>query len=162
MIAHWWENLLSREKMAFGAGALALGLLLIYLLIQPLLSKRTRLRDEVSSRRAELTWMREAAKEIAQSAPAAPQGVATAPPLQIIDQAARENHLSAQLKRLEPGSNGEIKVWLNNAAHVDLIRWLRQLSATGRLAITNLNIEKGSASGLVNAQLTLTSSSETP
>lgn len=162
MIAHWWENLLPREKMAFTAGFLAMGLLLIYLLLQPLLSKRTRLRDEVSSRRAELTWMREAAKEIAQSAPALPLGGASTPPLQIIDQAARENQLSAQLKRLEPGSSGEIKVWLNNAAHVDLIRWLRQLSATGRLTITNLNIEKGSASGLVNAQLTLTSSSETP
>lgn len=161
MITHWWENLLPREKMAIAAGALAMGLLLAYLLVQPFLNKRTRLRDEVSSRRAELAWMREAAKEIEQSAPAAPQGTATAPILQIIDQAARENHLSDQLKRLEPGSSGEIKVWLNNSAHVDFIRWLRQLSATGRLAITNLNVEKGSATGLVNAQLTLTSS-ETP
>ncbi len=157
----WWENLLPREKVALAAGALALGVLLLYLLVQPLLGKRSRLREDVNSRRAELIWMREAAKEIAQSAPALPQGAANSQPLQIIDQAARENHLSAQLKRLEPGSGGEIKVWLNNAAHVDLIRWLRQLSATGRLAITNLNIEKGSAPGLVNAQLTL-NSTETP
>jgi len=158
MTPQWWETLLPREKMAFAAGVLAVGLLLLYLLfIQPLLSKQTRLRDEVKSRRTELTWMREAAKEIAQSAPAAPEGAATAPPLQIIDQAARENHLSDQLKRMEPGSSGEIKIWLNNAAYVNLIRWLRQLSATGRLAITNLNVEKGSGPGLVNAQLTLNS-----
>lgn len=158
MISHWWENLLPREKTAFAAGLLALGVLLLYLLLQPLLSKRTRLREEVGRQRAELTWMRGAAQEIAQSAPALPPGAVSTPPLQIIDQAARENHLSAQLKRLEPGSGGEIKVWLNNAAHVDLTRWLRQLSATGRLAITNLNVEKGSAPGLVNAQLTLSSS----
>jgi len=155
-MAQWWENLLPREKMAFGAGMLAVGLLLLYLIVlQPLLTKQSRLRDEVRNRRAELSWMREAAKEIAQSAPAAPEGAASAPPLQIIDQAARENHLGEQLKRVEPGSGGEIKVWLNNAAYVDLLRWLRQLSDTGRLRLANLNVEKGSGPGLVNAQLTL-------
>lgn len=156
-MSHWWDNLLPREKMAVAAGLAAVALLLLYLLVQPLLAKQTRLRDEVTRQRAELAWMREAAKEIDQSAPPSPQGALTAPPLQIIDQAARENQLSAQLKRLEPGSGGEIKVWLSNASHVNLIRWLRQLSATGRLSITSLNIEKGSAPGLVHAQLTLNS-----
>ncbi|NTV12452.1 MAG: type II secretion system protein M [Desulfobulbaceae bacterium] len=160
-MSNWWENLLPREKMAVAAGALAVGLLLLYLLVQPLLSKRSKLRDEVVRGRTELAWMHEAAREIEQSGPAAPQGTATAPPMQLIDQAARENHLSDQLKRLEPGVNGEIKVWLNNANFVNLLHWLRQLSATGRLAVTNLNVEKGSAPGLVNAQLTL-SSKEVP
>jgi len=156
-MSQWWENLLPREKMTFGAGALALALLLLFLLFQPLLAKRAQLRNEVTRQRAELAWMHEAAKEIAQAAPSAPEGGATAPPLQLLDQAARENHLSDQLKRVEPGNAGEIKVWLNNATQVNLIRWLRQLSTTGRLTITNLNLEKGSGPGLVNAQLTLNS-----
>lgn len=156
-MAHWWENLLPREKTAVAAGALALGLLLLYLLVQPLLSRQSRLRAEVKERRAELAWMREAAREIAQAAPALPPGAESAQPLQFIEQAARDNHLSDRLKRMEPGTGGEIKIWLNNAAHVDLIRWLRQLSGSGRLFIANLNIEKGSGPGLVNAQLTLNS-----
>lgn len=153
----WWENLLPREKLALAAGAMALALLVLYLLLQPLLSRQAKLKNEVKEQRAELTWMREAAKEIAEAAPAAPPGTATAPPMQLIDQAARENHLSDQLKRMEPGSSGEIKVWLTNAAYVDLLRWLRQLSGTGRLRLANLNVEKGSSPGLVNAQLTLNS-----
>jgi general secretion pathway protein M len=155
----WWENLQRQEKLAAAATGLAVTLLVVYLLLQPLLSSRVRLREEVSNRRAELAWMRDAAKEIGQSDAAARNGGAAIPPLQFIDQAARENHLSEQLKRVEPGSGGEIKVWLSNAAYVDLVRWLRQLSTAGRLAITNLNVEKGASPGLVSAQLTLNSGS---
>ena len=153
----WWENLQRQGKMAAAVGGLALATLLLYLLIQPLLSNQARLREEVQNRRAELAWMRNAAQEIGQSGAAARLGNAAMPPIQFIDQAARENHLSDQLKRLEPGQGGEIKVWLNNAAYVDLIHWLRQLSGAGHLAITNLNVEKGASPGLVSVQLTLNS-----
>ena len=122
----WWENLPGRERTAIAVGGLLLLLLLGYLLIQPLLGKRTRLRDEVSSRKAELAWMRDAAKEIAQSDGGSSSGSPATPVLQLIDQAARDNHLTNQLKRLEPGTGTDIKVWLNNAAYVDLVRWLRQ------------------------------------
>jgi general secretion pathway protein M len=155
----WWENLQRKEKAAGVAGGLAIVLLVAYLLIQPLLSNRARLREEITSRRAELAWMRDAAREIGQSATSAGNGAVNMPPQQFIDQAARENHLSAQLKRVEAGPGGEIKVWLNNAAHVDLVRWLRQLSTTGRLAITNLNVEKSASPGVVSAQLILNSGS---
>ena len=155
----WWENLQPREKLAAAASGLAVTLLVLYLLLQPLLSNRARLREEVNNRRAELAWMRDAAREIGQSGAAARNGAAAIPPLQFIDQAARENHLSEQLKRVEPGSGGEIKVWFINATYVDLVRWLRQLSGPGRLAITNLNVEKGANPGLISAQLTLTSGS---
>ena len=155
---YWWENLQRQEKLAAAGGGLAMALLLLYLLLQPLLSNRSRLQAEVSNRRAELAWMRDAAREIGQSDATARNGAAI-PPLQFIDQAARENHLGEQLKRMEPGQGGEIKVWLNNAAYVDLIHWLRQLSTTGHLAITNLTVEKGAAPGLVSAQLTLNSGS---
>lgn len=155
----WWENLQRKEKAAGIAGGLTVVLLVLYLLLQPLLSNRARLKTEIANRRAELTWMRDAAREIGQSGAAARSGAAALPPLQFIDQAARENRLSEQLKRVEPGAGGEIKVWLINATYVDLVRWLRQLSSSGRLAITNLNVEKGTSPGLVSSQLTLNSGS---
>lgn len=155
----WWGNLQPKEKLVAAAAGLAAALLVLYLLLQPLLSNRNRLLEEVSNRRTELAWMRDAAREIGRSGASAQAGAAAIPPLQFIDQAARENHLSDQLKRVEPGAGGEIKVWLNNAAYVDLVRWLRQLSVNGRLSIINLNIEKGTAPGLVSAQLTLNSGS---
>lgn len=155
----WWGNLQPKEKLAAAAAGLAVTLLVLYLLLQPLLGNRSRLLEEVNNRRTELAWMRDAAREIGQSGASARVGAATIPPLQFIDQMARENHLSEQLKRVEPGAGGEIKVWLNNAAYVDLVRWLRQLSVNGRLSIINLNVEKGTAPGLVSAQLTLNSGS---
>jgi type II secretory pathway component PulM len=158
-MAEWWENLGRQEKMAAAATVLAVALLLLYLLLQPLLRNRARLREEVTTRRAELAWMQEAAREIGQSDLSARNSGGTMPPLQFIDQAARENHLSDQLKRMEPGTGNEIKVWLSNAAYVDLVRWLRQLSASGRLTISSLNVEKGTSPGLVSAQLTLNSGS---
>lgn len=153
----WWENLQRKERLAAAAGGLVVALLITYLLLQPLLSNRARLREEVTNRRAELAWMRDAAREIGQSGASARDGAEAVPPLQFIDQAARENHLSEQLKRVEPGPGGEIKVWLINATYVDLVRWLRQLSGPGRLAITNLNVEKSATPGLISAQLTLNS-----
>lgn len=153
----WWENLQAREKTAVAAAALAVVLLLVYLLLQPFFSNRARLREEVSTRRAELAWMRESAREIGELGYSARAEAAAIPLLQFIDQAARENRLSDQLKRLEPGPSGEIKVWLNNVAYVDLIRWLRQLTVSGRLAVANLNVEKGASPGLISAQLTLNS-----
>jgi general secretion pathway protein M len=158
-MAYWWENLQPKEKVAVAAAALVLVLLLGYLLVNPWLASRSRLREEVSSRRTELAWMRDAAGEVGQSAPPGREAAAAIPPLQFIDQAARENRLSSQVKRMEPGPGGEIKVWLTNAAYVDLVRWLRQLSTSGRLSITNLNVEKGASPGLVSAQLTLNSGS---
>jgi type II secretory pathway component PulM len=82
--------------------------------------------------------------------------------LELIDRAARENQLSGQLKRMEPGTGDEIKVWLESAAYVDLIRWLRQLTGDGQIAIANLTAEKGSAPGRVDARLTFTSTGSTP
>lgn len=155
LLLTWWETLPARERVAAGAGALAVALTLLYLLVQPLLAGRSALRAEVESRRTELAWMRDAAREVAESGRAAQPGSNSMPPLQLIDQAARDNRLADQLKRLEPGPDGEIKVWLNNVVYVDLLRWLRQLTATGRLAVRNLNVEKGAGPGLVSAQLTL-------
>lgn len=156
---YWWENLQRKEKAAVAATALAVALLVVYLLLQPFFRGRARLQTEVSNRRLELAWMRDAAREIGELGYAGQGQAAATPPLQLIDQLARENRLSEQLKRLEPGADGEIKVWLNNVVYVDMVRWLRQLTATGRLSIANLNVEKGSKPGMVSAQLTLNSGS---
>lgn len=154
---YWWENLQRKEKAAVAATALALALLVVYLLLHPFFSSRARLQAEVNTRRLELAWMRGAAREIGELGYAGQGQAAAIPPLQLIDQLARENRLSDQLKRLEPGAEGEIKVWLNNAVYVDMVRWLRQLTATGRLSIANLNVQKGSSPGVISAQLTLNS-----
>jgi general secretion pathway protein M len=156
-----WEDLQYREKLAAIGVGLALGLLLLYLLLQPLLGQHARLRSEVEARRVDLAWMRNAAAELDRSGALA-RNRQGGSPLELIDRAARENQLSGQLKRMEPGTGDEIKVWLESAAYVDLIRWLRQLTGDGQIAIANLTAEKGSAPGRVDARLTFTSTGSTP
>ncbi len=148
-----WNDLQYREKVALVGGTLSVLLTIIYLLLQPLLHHRATMQAEVSARRAELAWMRNAVREVGNAAvPAA----ATASPLKQIDQAARQNHLSDQLKRLEPGVNNEIKVWLENAVYVDMLRWLRQLTGAGQISLANMTVENSDTPGLVNAKITFT------
>lgn len=150
-----WDDMQYREKIAVVAGAAALVLLLLYLLLQPLLSRRTSLQDEVTTRRADLAWMRKAAGEIGRSGSAAQKSAAVSP-LKVIDQTVRENNLAGQLKRLEPGTGNEIKVWMENAVFVDLVHWLRQLAGEGQITIASLTAEKSGDPGRVNARLTFT------
>jgi len=156
-----WEDLQFREKIAVVGGAIALTLALLYLLMQPLLSKRARLRDEVASRQADLVWMQNSAAEIIRSGGTA-QKLAATSPLKLIDQTVRANNLAGQLKRLEPGTGSEIKVWMEDVVYVDLIHWLRQLTSEGQITIASLTVEKSGAPGLVNARLTFTGGGNTP
>jgi general secretion pathway protein M len=150
-----WEDLQFREKIAMVGAAAALILALLYLLMQPLLSRRAQLREEVVVRQAELVWMMNSAGEIIRGGTAA-QTPAVASPLKLIDQTVRANNLIGQLKRLEPGTGDEIRVWMEEVAYVDLIHWLRQLTGGGQIAIANLTVEKSGAPGRVNARLTFT------
>jgi general secretion pathway protein M len=156
-----WEDLQYREKIAVVGGGAALVLALLYLLMQPLLSRRARLRDEVATRQAELVWMQNSAAEIIGSGDAA-QKPAAASPLKLIDQTVRANDLSGQLKRLEPGTGNEIKVWMEDVVYVDLIHWLRQLAGEGPITIASLTVEKSGAPGRVNARLTFTGNGNNP
>jgi len=148
-----WEDLQYREKIALIGGSTALVLVLLYMLTQPLLSRSARLRDEVATRRADLVWMQNSAAEIIRTGGAA-QKPAAASPLKMIDQTVRANDLTGQLKRLEPGTGDEIKVWMEDVVYVDLIHWLRQLTGEGTIAIASLTVEKGGTPGRVNARLT--------
>jgi len=156
-----WEDLQYREKVAVVGGGAAVIMVLVYLLMQPLLNRRAHLREEVATRQAELVWMRNSAAEIARAGGAA-QTTATVSPLKLIDQTVRANDLAGQLKRLEPGTGNEIKVWMEDVVYVDLIHWLRQLTADGVVAIAGLTVDKSEVPGLVNAKLTFTSNGNTP
>jgi len=155
-----WEDLQYREKIAVAAAAAALVLALLYLLMQPLLSRRAQLREEVAARRADLVWMRNSAAEIIRSGVIG-QNPAAASPLKLIDQTVRANDLAGQLKKLEPGTGNEIRVWMEDVVYVDLVHWLRQLTAEGTITISSLTVEKNGAPGRVNARLTFTSGGNT-
>ncbi len=156
-----WEDLQFRERIAVVGGVAALLLALLYLLMQPLLSRRDLLREEIATRQADLVWMQNSAEKIIRSGAAA-QNPATVSPLKLIDQTVRANNLTGQLKRLEPGNGNEIKVWMEDVVYVDLIHWLRQLTSEGQITIASLTVEKSGAPGRVNARLTFTSGGDTP
>ncbi|MFU8819847.1 MAG: type II secretion system protein GspM [Desulfurivibrio sp.] len=147
-----------RPLLFIGLGLLVL-LLIWLLLLAPLGSSRATLAREIAAQEQELAWMREAAKEVRQYTTTAGNGGRAgggASPLAAIDTSARQLGLGQAMQRVEPVGSREVRVWLENAAFDDLLRWLVLLQAGHGIEVAEIVVEPGrTASGLVNSRLTL-------
>lgn len=156
----WWDGLAQREQQLVAGGAGLLILLILYVAIWlPLQSSRARLTEQFEQQRETLRWMEQSAAEIRQlSARTANRRPATGQSLLgLIDQTARAQQLSDAVKRVQPDGTHSVRVWLENAAFDDVIRWLGTLEQGHGVALEALNVERGEAAGRVSARLTLES-----
>ncbi len=154
----WWSALAQREQRLIAAGAALLILFLLYVAIWvPLQGSRARLLAQTEEQRATLRWMQQSAAEIRQlSARGAGRQVATGQSLLgLIDQTARSERLAEAVKRVQPDGTNSVRVWLENAAFDDVMRWLGTLEQRHGVAIDTLNVERGEQPGRVAARLTL-------
>jgi general secretion pathway protein M len=74
------------------------------------------------------------------------------PILAIVTQQAKRSGIN--LKRFEPDGDG-LRIWLEDAAFDDAIRWLEALNQKHNIQIKQLNVERSEASGLVDLRGTL-------
>ncbi len=152
----WWESLNARERLLVTGGALlSLALLIYALLWQPMQANHRRLRESVATQRAELEAMRHMAEEVQQlggtkTNPTPPDGRSL---LTVVDQTARAAGLGAALKRVTPQGDDRIGVQFDGVGFDALAPWLGTLERDHRIVITTLSVERGAATGLVNARL---------
>lgn len=154
----WWDGLELREQRLVAGGAAALLLFLLYAAVwAPLQSTRARLTTQAEEQRATLRGMQLRAAEIRQlSARSAGRRPATGQSLLgLIDQTARAQHLADAVKRVQPDGTNSVRVWLENAAFDDVMRWLGTLEQRHGVVIDTLNVERGELPGRVAARLTL-------
>ena len=154
----WFLGLEPRERLLVAAGAVVLVLLLLYLLIvEPVASRYSALRDGVAEQRKTLVWMQQAAQQVQvlkRSAPGGGRGLGGRSLLAVVDQSARSAGLGGAIKRIEPDGAKGVKVWLEGVAFDPMVLWLGKITRTYQIETSIITIEP-QGRGRVNARLTL-------
>jgi general secretion pathway protein M len=153
-----WEALASREQLTLGLGAMALLLILGYVLLwEPLAQSRDDWRTRVVSSESDLAWMRAAAPRVqANRGTDVPAGMRDNRSLLArVDASAREAGLGDVLLRVEPVSSGQVRVQFERAGFDALVRWLEDLSTRYGTRVTELSATRSEGVGLVDARLSL-------
>jgi general secretion pathway protein M len=154
----WFDSLEARERMMVAAGSALLVLFLLYVLVwSPIHSGYDALRNNVEEQRATAVWMQESAQALAslkRNSGKAAQGLGGKSLLSVADSTARAGGLGPALKRVEPEGSDSVRVWLDGAPFDVLVKWLGTLSTLG-VSTESATLERGEATGRVNARLTL-------
>ncbi len=143
-----------RDRTALLGLSLFLGvLLLIYGVFVPVIDFKTQARERFSHEQELYAWLEGQRNLVAASStmlPNKPTPMAESP-LTLVNSSAKKFELT--LKRVQPESNGSLRVWIENANFDDAIKWVEELGQQG-LNINELYIDK-QKSGIVNLRLTI-------
>lgn len=151
----WWKSLSARERSLVRFGSAAVAAMLFYLLVwEPKVQELRRLRMEVPQLRATLAWMQE---EIRQAEPLIRRGKQPekggGPLLTVIEQAAQRTGVREAIQRMQPAEGGQVKVWFQDVAADDWLRWLDNL-ARQKVGVAAATITR-SGEGLVSVRVTV-------
>lgn len=155
----WFLSLAPRERLMVSIGAGILALALLYLLAWlPLASHTARLEQSVAEQRGLKQWMQGAAAEARQlrgTAAATGGGDAGRSLLAVVDETAKRSKLGPAVKRIQPDGQDLVRVSLEQAPFDDVVAWLAGLQQAQGVSVVDATVDRQSASGLVNARITL-------
>lgn len=157
----WFLSLTSRERIMVQAAGSVIFLFLVYLLmIEPISTNYQRNKNNVASATETLDWMKSAAQEVnallgGEFSSERKQGKQFI--LSAVDKSARQAGLATVMKRVQPEGESGVRIWFENAAFDDLIKWLATVESKHGLLVNEINIEKTESTGLVNVRVYLDS-----
>lgn len=154
----WLANLDARERHALIAGGIALILFLFYFAgWRPFSIRLEQATQQVEQQRATYQWMQTKAQEVKRLRSAVPaiQRTGGQSLLATVDHTARAGGLGNALKRVEPESGNNVRVWLDGASFDQLVLWLSQLQEKYGIQVASINVERQESPGMVTARLTL-------
>ena len=150
----WWSGLAPREQRVLSAGALALGLILVYLALWEPVGKARHARErDLAAARALATRIESLASGRGAGSAAAVAGTGQSL-LAVVDQS-RRSSIAKPPSRLQPEGDNTVRIWLEDVPFDGLLRWLGELQTRYGVRVDNAEIERESGPGLVNARLTL-------
>ncbi|MFT5578301.1 MAG: general secretion pathway protein M [Paraglaciecola psychrophila] len=153
----WFDTLNSRDQLSVLAGAVAVGLyILIVLLWSPLSQQQQSLvlqnqQAGVSLRNVEALAQQYQALQGGSAKKTNSTGKKNLTSL--IDRLVKANGL--QMKRFQPSSSGDVQLRFENAVFNNIVMLLHQLETDNAIAIKDLSISPGSAIGLVDISVRL-------
>nr|VFJ77925.1 MAG: general secretion pathway protein M [Candidatus Kentron sp. FW] len=152
------DTLKPRERIALAvAGVVIILSLLQLVIIEPLGNKVEYLKHRISRQEADLQWMQQAAGKIIRlrESAAAGEGVSHSESLLIVvDRSAKKAGISQSVKRIEPVGEESVRVWIEEVAFDDLLRWLGDLRVRG-VRGDSIIIEQRKIPGRVDTKATL-------
>ncbi len=151
----WLDSLAERERrMVVWGGSGAAVLLFVGLLVVPLYAAAGKAEERVTSKQADLAWMRSVAAEVRAAGPV--QASASGESMVVtVDQTARAAGLGSFLSGSQPSGTGGIRVQFSNAPFDMLVGWFAQLQQQQGLVVESATIDRSGAPGSVNANVIL-------
>jgi len=154
----WFMSLARRERLMVSIGAGVVALVLLYLVVWlPVASHTARLEQSVAEQQVLKHWMQRAAAEARQLRGSAvvSRGDAGRSLLAVVDETAKQAKLGPAVKRIQPDGQDLVRVSLEQAPFDDVVTWLAGLQQAQGVSVVDATLDRQSASGLVNARLTL-------
>jgi len=150
--AQWWQARTEQERRMLTVGAAVVGLALVYgLLIDPALSGRARLRDELPQLRQQAAELKDLAR---QASELAAQPVVQPP--RMTREALTASMAASGLPTQTLTMTGEYaKLQLKGVQFAALVAWLDTLRREQRIGVQDAVITAQPAAGIVDASLTL-------
>jgi general secretion pathway protein M len=154
----WWQLKTPQEQLAMIIGAVAVLLLLIYLMMwRPFIQSLDKKVLLVESQQVTLKWMQDnmglvKSLRSQQRSKGASSNEAL---LTLVDRTAKRIQLRQQIQRIKPQGDHAVQMWIEQAPFDTIIKWLGQLTHSHAIGIESLSIERQDKPGLVNARLVL-------
>lgn len=155
----WFSGLTLREQTMVKVAGLVAAIFMLYLVvIAPISSNYSKNKKNVAAATATLEWMRSAAEEVKSLhggglTSERPQGKQLV--LSVVDRSVRKAGLASVMKRVQPEGDSGVRVWFENAAFDELIKWLATVESEHGLSVNEINIEQTELTGLVNVRVFL-------
>ncbi|HVC31719.1 MAG TPA: type II secretion system protein M [Steroidobacteraceae bacterium] len=147
------RSLSARDRRILLFGGIIAAILFVLAVILPLDRSVARLHRQVTTKQADLVWMRSAAPEIAAAGPVRNSSGESL--IVIVDQSAHEAGLGGSLAGSQPSGTGSLSVQLQKAPFDTLVAWLARLSEQNGVQIQSATIDTAGPPGTVNASLVL-------
>ena len=148
----WWKNLNQRERLLVGLGIPLLLVVMFYLYMwQPLSKDLSQLRIKVPENNATLAWMNYQLKSFKSSSIASQSSTQRQPLLTVIERIAINTKIKDAIQRVQPGNDGSVEIWFQDAVADQLFLWIDQLSGS-QVAVVSATITRATP-GLVSARV---------
>jgi general secretion pathway protein M len=156
-LKQWFFGLPPRERTLVAAAAATVVVALLFLLVwEPLHDGVKRLRTEVAATQALVAELAQARSLVlsGRGGVGVIQGQGRSL-LAIVDQTGKENGLGGAITRMQPEGESTVRIWLEQADFVSVLRWLALLENSYGVAVVEAAIDRETQPGMVRARLGL-------
>jgi general secretion pathway protein M len=155
----WFFSLAPRERLILAGGALALSLLLGYVLILEPLDAAIRQKETIlGAQRNQMRDLKAIAAEYRSLGGVESKGqnsTRSSSLLAIVDSSGTAQGIKDSIKRLSPEGKDKVRIQLQEAPFDNLVLWLAQLSTDYQVTTKSTNVRRGDEVGKVSGNLLL-------